>query len=111
MIWSWLRTKAVTCVTAGLVGASASGAPPDDSAFVADTRAFLSKLEKLGFAGVVVVAQEGGPIRGTSRCNYPEANAIVPRRVDAASGTPAFKSIAARRLTRRERQLTDRPAE
>ena len=27
---------------------------------------------------------------------YPEANAIVPRKVDAASGTPAFKSIAAR---------------
>jgi len=27
---------------------------------------------------------------------FPEANAIVPRRVDAASGTPAFKSIAAR---------------
>jgi molybdopterin-dependent oxidoreductase alpha subunit len=30
---------------------------------------------------------------------YPEANAIVPRRVDPSSGTPAFKSIAAR-LTR-----------
>ena len=27
---------------------------------------------------------------------FPEANAIVPRRIDAASGTPAFKSIAAR---------------
>ena len=27
---------------------------------------------------------------------YPEANQIVPRRVDRASGTPAFKSIAAR---------------
>jgi anaerobic selenocysteine-containing dehydrogenase len=27
---------------------------------------------------------------------YPEANALVPRRVDAASGTPAFKSVAAR---------------
>jgi anaerobic selenocysteine-containing dehydrogenase len=27
---------------------------------------------------------------------YPEANAIVPRRVDSASGTPAFKSVSAR---------------
>lgn len=27
---------------------------------------------------------------------YPEANAIVPRRIDPESGTPAFKSIAAR---------------
>jgi anaerobic selenocysteine-containing dehydrogenase len=29
---------------------------------------------------------------------YPEANALVPRRVDEASGTPAFKSVAARVL-------------
>jgi anaerobic selenocysteine-containing dehydrogenase len=27
---------------------------------------------------------------------YPEANRLVPRRVDRASGTPAFKTIAAR---------------
>jgi molybdopterin-dependent oxidoreductase alpha subunit len=27
---------------------------------------------------------------------YPEANVLVPRRVDPASGTPAFKSVAAR---------------
>jgi len=27
---------------------------------------------------------------------YPEANAIVPRRVDPQSGTPAFKSVVAR---------------
>jgi molybdopterin-dependent oxidoreductase alpha subunit len=27
---------------------------------------------------------------------YPEANVLVPRRIDPASGTPAFKSVAAR---------------
>ena len=27
---------------------------------------------------------------------YPEANGLVPRRVDPESGTPAFKSVAAR---------------
>jgi len=27
---------------------------------------------------------------------YPEANALVPRRIDEASGTPAFKSVVAR---------------
>jgi anaerobic selenocysteine-containing dehydrogenase len=27
---------------------------------------------------------------------FPEANALVPRRIDAASGTPAFKSVAVR---------------
>jgi anaerobic selenocysteine-containing dehydrogenase len=27
---------------------------------------------------------------------YPEANVLVPRRVDPDSGTPAFKSVAAR---------------
>jgi hypothetical protein len=27
---------------------------------------------------------------------YPEANVVVPRRLDARSRTPAFKSVAAR---------------
>ena len=27
---------------------------------------------------------------------YPEANALVPRKLDPASGTPAFKSVIAR---------------
>lgn len=30
---------------------------------------------------------------------YPEANALVPRRIDPASGTPAFKSVVARVVT------------
>jgi len=34
--------------------------------------------------------------RGSVAMYYPEANVLVPRRVDPASGTPAFKSIAAR---------------
>jgi hypothetical protein len=29
---------------------------------------------------------------------FPEANVLVPRRIDADSGTPAFKSVAARIL-------------
>jgi hypothetical protein len=33
---------------------------------------------------------------GSIAMYYPEANAIVPRRLDARSKTPAFKSIAAR---------------
>ena len=37
------------------------------------------------------------PIRaGNLAMYYPEANSLVPRRIDPASGTPAFKSIAAR---------------
>lgn len=34
--------------------------------------------------------------RGNLAMYYPEANVLVPRRVDPASGTPAFKSVAAR---------------
>jgi len=41
--------------------------------------------------------------RGNAAMYYPEANALVPRRVDPASGTPAFKSIVARIRPRRER--------
>jgi anaerobic selenocysteine-containing dehydrogenase len=33
---------------------------------------------------------------GSIAMYYPEANALVPRRVDARSKTPAFKSVAAR---------------
>jgi len=57
----------------------------------------------------VTVATETGRLRaavafidirpGNLAMYYPEANAIVPRRVDPASGTPAFKSIPARILS------------
>jgi anaerobic selenocysteine-containing dehydrogenase len=33
---------------------------------------------------------------GNAAMYYPEANVLVPRRVDPASGTPAFKSVAVR---------------
>jgi molybdopterin-dependent oxidoreductase alpha subunit len=38
--------------------------------------------------------------RGNLAMYYPEANAIVPRDIDPASGTPAFKSVAARLAVR-----------
>ena len=43
---------------------------------------------------------------------YPEANAIVPRRLDSRSGTPAFKSIPAtvRLAAARPATLAERPA-
>jgi hypothetical protein len=54
----------------------------------------------------VVVETEAGrlevvvaivPIRaGNVAMYYPEANALVPRRLDARSRTPAFKSVPAR---------------
>ncbi len=54
----------------------------------------------------VVVATDAGRMRvlvafaplppGNVAMYYPEANVLVPRRVDPDSGTPAFKSIAAR---------------
>jgi len=33
---------------------------------------------------------------GSVAMYYPESNDLVPRRIDPASGTPAFKSVAAR---------------
>ncbi|HJQ98849.1 MAG TPA: FdhF/YdeP family oxidoreductase [Candidatus Polarisedimenticolaceae bacterium] len=63
---------------------------------------------RLGIAegDAVEVATETGRLRvvaafidippGNLAMYYPEANAIVPRRVDPKSGTPAFKSVAAR---------------
>jgi anaerobic selenocysteine-containing dehydrogenase len=31
---------------------------------------------------------------GNAAMYYPEANALIPRRIDPASGTPVFKSVA-----------------
>jgi molybdopterin-dependent oxidoreductase alpha subunit len=65
---------------------------------------------RLGLAEgrLVTVVTEIGQLRaavafidirpGNLAMYYPEANAIVPRRVDPASGTPAFKSVVARIL-------------
>jgi hypothetical protein len=36
--------------------------------------------------------------QGSAAMYYPEANAIVPRRIDPKSLTPAFKSVAVRIL-------------
>ena len=44
--------------------------------------------------GVVVALAEIPP--GNLAMYYPEANVLVPRRIDRDSGTPAFKSIVAR---------------
>lgn len=47
-----------------------------------------------GALDVVAAALDLPP--GNAAMYYPEANVLVPRRIDPASGTPAFKSIAAR---------------
>jgi CubicO group peptidase (beta-lactamase class C family) len=47
---------------AGLPAAVAAQAPLLDDAFVADTKAYLSRLERLGFSGVVLVAEAGEPV-------------------------------------------------
>lgn len=49
---------------------------------------------EIGRMKVVVAFADLPP--GNLAMYYPEANALVPRRVDPASGTPAFKSVAAR---------------
>jgi len=70
----------------------------------------------LGEGDRVIVGTSAGRMRvvvalaalppGNLAMYYPEANVLVPRRVDAASGTPAFKSIAAR--VEKELTLTPR---
>jgi molybdopterin-dependent oxidoreductase alpha subunit len=57
-----------------------------------------------GTMNVVVSIADIRP--GNVAMYYPEANALVPRRVDAASGTPAFKSIAARVIPSRSATAT-----
>ena len=47
-----------------------------------------------GSLRVVVAALDLPP--GNAAMYFPEANVLVPRRIDPSSGTPAFKSVAAR---------------
>jgi CubicO group peptidase (beta-lactamase class C family) len=50
----------IFCLT-GLMATRATGLALSEP-FVADTHAYLARLEKLGFAGVVVVARKGAPL-------------------------------------------------
>lgn len=52
----------VVCVLTLLVPAAAVYAQADPAKFVADTRDYLQRLEKLGFAGVVLIARNGTPL-------------------------------------------------
>lgn len=54
----------------------------------------VSVETETGKLAVVVSIADIRP--GNLAMYYPEANVIVPRRVDAASGTPAFKSVVVR---------------
>jgi anaerobic selenocysteine-containing dehydrogenase len=54
----------------------------------------VTVVSAAGSASVVVAFAELPP--GNVAMYYPEANVLVPRRVDRDSGTPAFKSVAVR---------------
>ena len=54
-----LRILAVATVLATFAPLLSAAASRSDDAFVKDTRAWLNKLEKLGFAGVVLVEKDG----------------------------------------------------
>jgi anaerobic selenocysteine-containing dehydrogenase len=69
-------------------------APEDLAAYglVADDRVVVSTE-----TGALDVSVVPAPIRaGNLAMFYPEANVLVPRRLDGRSRTPAFKSVAAR---------------
>jgi anaerobic selenocysteine-containing dehydrogenase len=51
-------------------------------------------VTELGRMRVVAAFIDIAP--GNLAMYYPEANALVPRRIDPESGTPAFKSVIAR---------------
>jgi anaerobic selenocysteine-containing dehydrogenase len=51
-------------------------------------------VSETGRMRVVVALADLPP--GNLAMYYPEANVLVPRKIDAASGTPAFKSVLCR---------------
>lgn len=54
----WMGVSLLGCVASG----GGADAPATDRAFVAPTKEYLGKLEKLGFAGSVLVARHGQPL-------------------------------------------------
>ena len=56
------RAPTSVAVLACLAHASGVAAQDPDAAFVTETRAYLDRLEKLGLAGVVLIAVNGDPI-------------------------------------------------
>ena len=56
-----------------------------------DTGALVEALETGSIAGLTVVETDVRP--GNAVMYYPEANALVPRRADPSSRTPAFKCV------------------
>src|SRR5689334_17468109 len=57
----WRRILALAALVACL-GAGRAAAEGPDAQFLADTRSYFGRLEKLGFAGVVLVAKDGAPL-------------------------------------------------
>ncbi len=57
-----MNKRLVVCALALLLPLAASAQPADDARFVADTRDYLQRLEKLGFSGVVLIARNGTPL-------------------------------------------------
>ena len=63
MAFTRIPIRAVGSILAlGLVLGAAQAVPAQDGSFLADTRGYLTRLEKLGFAGVVLVARDGVPL-------------------------------------------------
>jgi CubicO group peptidase (beta-lactamase class C family) len=86
-------------VTAFVVVAYGSAGSADgfDTAFVEDTKAYLSRLEKLGFAGTVLVAQNGEPViaEGYGLANREKAIGWTPSTVSTiGSITKQFTAAA-----------------
>ena len=57
-----LKATVAFCLAVGAAAMATGAARAEPGDFIDDTRAYLSKLEKLGFAGVVLVARDGAPV-------------------------------------------------
>lgn len=102
---------AVIAVLLGLVALDAAGAS-DDRAAAAETLTYLKRLEKLGFAGVVLVAREDEPIlaEGFGLADRDRSLRWTPGTVsDIGSITKQFTAAAILKLEEGEKLRVDDP--
>ena len=91
------KAIALVLAYAVVVYAPAGSAAGADAEFVKDTKAYLSRLEKLGFAGAVLVAENGKPViaEGYGLANREKAIGWTPSTVSTiGSITKQFTAAA-----------------
>ena len=107
-----MNKRLLVCLLVLALTSTALAQPTDDAKFATDTRDYLQRLEKLGFAGVVLVARSGGPVfaEGFGLADRERKTRWTPATVSCiGSITKQFTAAAILKLAEEGRLRVDDP--